>query len=272
MCTRRHLRHPGLLAIVWLLGFFTTAALADTVARTTSVKANAKAEHGGAEKVLASGAELAQDEVVKTDRSGTVHLKFLDETQLMVGPASTIKLDKFVFNPNRRAREFVLSAVRGAFRFTSGLSDRNAYQVETPVATIGVRGTQFALGLERARAIIVVTQGSVRACTRAAAPRCATAGAGNTIVVEPPRISVRRTLGVVPPLLRTVLTLPNQRQPSRNAGGSAPSFGPNTAGPNGVLAPGLLEQGPRLPSQGISPTGTPLPQAPPTSPGAPTLR
>ena len=259
--------HACLAVIVCVLMFFTNGALAETVGRTTSVKANAKAERSGAEKVLAGGEEVVENETLKTDHSGNVHLKFIDETQLTVGPASTVKLDKFVFNPNHRAHEFVLTAARGVFRFTTGLSDHRAYQVETPVAVIGVRGTQFALGLERNRGTIIVTQGVVRACTRVAAPRCATAAAGNTIIIEPPRISVRRTLGFVPPFLRTVLTLPPTTPRSRDAGGGGPPIGQNTAGPpSRVIGPGLLEQGPSLPTQGPLPTGTPVTAPPPRGP------
>ncbi|HEY5081755.1 MAG TPA: FecR domain-containing protein [Bauldia sp.] len=38
--------------------------------------------------------------------------------------------------------------VRGAFRFLTGGSPKDAYSINTPMATIAVRGTEFDLDVE----------------------------------------------------------------------------------------------------------------------------
>jgi len=204
---------PGLLRCGTLAAIVSglSPALADTVATAISVQTQAAAEQAGGLRVLAVGAGLAQDETIRTDQSGAARLKFVDETLLVMGPSSQIKLDKFVFDSNLKARNFVIEATIGAFRFATGKSNHNAYQIRTPIAVIGVRGTQFAFGIEGNEVTIVVTQGSVRSCTRpraGAAARCVNAAAGNTIVTTPTGSVVRRTLGAVPNVLRTVLTQP----------------------------------------------------------------
>jgi hypothetical protein len=190
-----------------------TPALADNVATAISVKTNAAAEQPGGTRALAPGSGLVQDETIRTDQSGSAQLRFVDDTSLVIGPKSAVKLDRFVFDPNRSAKKFVLEATVGAFRFATGKSNHNAYEIRTPVATIGVRGTRFAFGIEGDEVTIVVTQGSVRSCIAgtavAAAARCVTARAGNTIVSTPAGAVVRQTLGAVPNVLRTVLTLPS---------------------------------------------------------------
>ncbi|MEO1749931.1 MAG: FecR domain-containing protein, partial [Pseudomonadota bacterium] len=45
------------------------------------------------------------------------------------------------------ANRFAVDAVRGTFRFISGRSPKNAFQISTPHATIGVRGTTFDLNV-----------------------------------------------------------------------------------------------------------------------------
>jgi hypothetical protein len=90
--------------------------------------------------------------------------------------------------------------------------------IQTPVATIGVRGTRFAFGIRGEELTIVVTQDTVSSCTRASSARvaqCVNASAGNTIISTPTGAVVQRTLGAVPDVLRTVLTLPapNRRLP-----------------------------------------------------------
>jgi hypothetical protein len=169
------------------------------------------AELPGEMRVLTAGAGVSQDEIIRTDESGNAQLKFVDETLLTIGPSSSIKLDKVLFTPERKAKTFMLEAMVGAFQFATGKSNHRTYEIRTPVATIGVRGTRFAFAIRGDEVTIVVTQGSVTSCSRgtvAAAPRCVDAAAGNTIVSTPAGTVVRRTLGAVPDVLRTVLTLP----------------------------------------------------------------
>jgi hypothetical protein len=45
-----------------------------------------------------------------------------------------------VFSDSDTARNISINAVRGAFRFITGKSPKDAYSITTPTATIGVRG------------------------------------------------------------------------------------------------------------------------------------
>jgi hypothetical protein len=98
---------------------------------------------------LAAGSSVFAREVVRTGEESTAQLLFLDETSLSIGPQSEVTLDRFVFDPNRGAGNVVLNATRGAFRFVSGSQQPSSYQVRTPVATIGVRGTIFDMYLAK---------------------------------------------------------------------------------------------------------------------------
>ncbi|MGZ5827616.1 MAG: FecR family protein [Xanthobacteraceae bacterium] len=255
-------RFTSLIGLVAALGLVAAPACADPIATATTVKVSAVGELAGKEHTLQVGGELAQDEIIKTDGAGNAHLKFIDDTSLLVGPASTIKLDKFVFNPNKKASEFVLDATRGAFRFATGHSEHRAYEIVTPVAVIGVRGTQFAFGLERNRMTLVVTDGVVTSCTRTTLQRCVSAAAGNTIIATPTGATVRRTVGAVPVILRSVLVLPTTRVRATQIPTRVVT--PVTAGgqPQGtrgrIIGPGLLENDQTLPPQGPRPIGTPI--------------
>lgn len=201
----------GRICAVTATVFWLAPASAGNIGTAISVKTQAALEQPGETRMLAVGAGVSQDATVRTDVTGNAQLKFIDETLLVIGPSSSIKLDKILFTPDRKAKTFVLQATAGAFRFATGKSNHSAYAIETPVATIGVRGTQFAFGIRGDELTIVVTQGTVRSCTRAtpaAAAQCVNAAAGNTIVSTPAGSVVRRTVGAVPDVLRTVLTLP----------------------------------------------------------------
>jgi hypothetical protein len=247
-------------------------ALAGNIGTAISVKTEAAIEQPGETRVLTVGAGVSQAATVHTDPAGSAQLKFIDETLLVIGPSSSIKLDNVLFNPDRRAKTFVLEAIAGAFRFTTGKSNHDAYAIQTPVATIGVRGTRFAFGIRGDEVTIVVTQGTVTSCPRGApagAARCVEASAGNTIVSTPAGAIVRRTLGAIPDQIRTVLALPagpNRQlpdlrdamrgvqplnRPVQGLGGALPSTNPTATIPSGPsLGRGLENPGGGLPGIG----------------------
>jgi hypothetical protein len=109
-----------------------------SIGKATSVKPQAEGTVAGE---LAPNKDVHANETVKTGNSGQANLQFVDRTQLSVGPMSTVRLDKFVYNPDRGTGTVVVNATRGAYRFVTGVQDPRSYEIKTPYATLGVRGT-----------------------------------------------------------------------------------------------------------------------------------
>jgi hypothetical protein len=105
------------------------------------VAAAVKNQVTGNARPLVAGSDVRVREVVRTGPDSMAQLLFLDETSLSIGPQSEVTLDRFVYDPNRRAGNVVFNTGRGVFRFVSGSQQPSSYQIKTPVATIGVRGT-----------------------------------------------------------------------------------------------------------------------------------
>jgi hypothetical protein len=93
----------------------------------------------GRRLLLPEAAVYSGDRII-TGPSGEAQVKFRDDTKLVVGPNSTMIIDAFVFSDDDTAREISINAVRGAFRFITGKSPKDAYTITTPTATIGTRG------------------------------------------------------------------------------------------------------------------------------------
>jgi len=106
-----------------------------------SIKPNAERVAGTSSEILAAGSEVHANETVRTGNLGQADLVFIDKTNLTVGPASEVRLDKFVYDPNGKSGQVVMQMSKGAFRFVTGTQDHRAYQVTTPYGTLGVRGT-----------------------------------------------------------------------------------------------------------------------------------
>jgi hypothetical protein len=93
---------------------------------------------------LATGDGVFQNETITTDDKGVGQFQFNDQTKLALGPGSTIVLDNFVYDADGAApSKIVIGLTSGAMRFITGKADHNSYEIDTPTATIGVRGTVF---------------------------------------------------------------------------------------------------------------------------------
>jgi ferric-dicitrate binding protein FerR (iron transport regulator) len=120
---------------------------------------------GGTSRAVSAGSELFANETVRTGEASQAQLLFLDQTSLSVGARSEVRLDRFVYNPDRKAGNVVLEASRGAFRFVTGSQNPSNYTIKTPLATIGVRGTIFTTEISKTDEHIYVVQGRVHVHT-----------------------------------------------------------------------------------------------------------
>lgn len=116
----------------------------------------------GGKRVLAEGSPVYEDDQVQTG-GGNVQIIFVDDTKLVIGPNSTLVIDRFLMRGGNKARKFSVNALRGTFRFISGHSAKNAYDIKTANATIGIRGTAFDFSSGRAT-LVAVHAGQVRLC------------------------------------------------------------------------------------------------------------
>lgn len=139
------MKHPrALLAVGFLLSF--TAAETQAAVEIGTAQAVKKDVTGTVEaqaRAIKEGDPVHQDEKIETATGSEGEFVFQDDTKLAVGPDSAITLDKFVYDPTGKGGEIVIEATKGAFRFISGKSAKTAYKINTPVTTIGVRGTIF---------------------------------------------------------------------------------------------------------------------------------
>lgn len=149
------------------------------------VSQSAQARGAAGARALDVQGPVYMGDQINTNRAGEAQIRFVDNTRFVVGPNARVTIDKFVFSGST-ARTVTISAVKGAFRFITGNSPKNAYLIRTPVMTIGVRGTGLDGFVETGtgRTTVALYEGSALLCD--ASNQCITAQAGCTIVVVPP--------------------------------------------------------------------------------------
>jgi hypothetical protein len=134
------------IAVTLLSGFAGgQAAAQEAIGAVSRIQGDASGTRGGATRALGLNASVFLNEVVSTGEAARLEVAFTDGTQVTLGEKAELRLDTFVFNPAAGSGTIKFGAL-GAFRFLSGQASKLAssdISVTTPVAIIGIRGTEF---------------------------------------------------------------------------------------------------------------------------------
>jgi len=130
-------------------------------------KANGSGNANGPQgkRNLTTGSTVFKDDTIKTGFWGRLQLRFIDQTKLVIGPRSEIKIDEFIPDNDRGVSSFAIRAARGTFRFISGISKKSAYKISTRNAVMGIRGTGFDFS-DRNGTSIVLYNGLLTVCVQ----------------------------------------------------------------------------------------------------------
>ena len=139
----------GLLffAAVW------TPALAQekAIGYIKSLDGRATVTHGQFTYAASLGGAVYQNDMLQTFWGSTMGVTFKDNTRISLGPSSRLTITQFVFSPADERYGFVLKLIDGTMQYLSGLVAKlspGSMKIETPTATIGVRGTRFLARVE----------------------------------------------------------------------------------------------------------------------------
>lgn len=90
--------------------------------------------------------KIMNKDIVKTGPQGAIGFILKDDTVISMGPESQIVIDDFIFDPAQKNMSLIARMLHGTVSYFSGqivkLSPESV-RFETPMATIGMRGTHF---------------------------------------------------------------------------------------------------------------------------------
>ncbi len=95
---------------------------------------------------LKRGAKLLSGDEIITKNRARAQIKLKDGSFFSLKPKTQFKIENFVFTKKESENKSFFGLVRGGFRALTGLigqRSKSAYRVNTPVATIGIRGTDY---------------------------------------------------------------------------------------------------------------------------------
>lgn len=128
-----------------------------TVSEVKSAAFGTPAGGTQAPKRLDDGVEL--NEFIETVPDGALEIALIDQTNLSMGGGSKMLLDELVFDPKTRDGSSAIKFAAGTFYWVTGkIATKDRIAIDTPTATIGIRGTEFSLkiGADGATRVAVV--------------------------------------------------------------------------------------------------------------------
>ena len=107
-------------------------------ANATVVQARVSDDQAGA-KV---GDPIYRGDVIKTGADGRVGINFADDSSFSLSSNASMEMNEFVYDPAGKSNSTLFSLAKGTFTFVAGnVAKTGSMKVDTPVATMGIRGT-----------------------------------------------------------------------------------------------------------------------------------
>jgi hypothetical protein len=221
------------------LALFCLAAMAMAqVAVVQSVRGDVQAQaDGGAPAPLAQGQAIAAGTQLLTGENGQAVVRFTDGHLLALKDNSTVRIAAYVYDRQQpSASSMVMELLRGGLRSVTGLlgkANPQAFRLNTPVATIGIRGSDWMAALQDNSLYTGVNSGGI-----------AVNNAANSLLVDAGQYSA--TLGSSATNLIPLSQLPAGifgSLPTLSLPAVASGAGGVTTGAVGGIAPGTLAIG-----------------------------
>lgn len=140
-----------LAALMLLAATAAPAQESEPIGYVKTVTGEASIDRGGDQVAATPGAPVYRNDRLITGADGTLGVTLKDSTRLSLGRSSELTLAEFAFVPSENELGFVARLTRGTLLYVSGIIAKlsaDSVAVETPVATIAVRGTRFLVRVE----------------------------------------------------------------------------------------------------------------------------
>lgn len=136
-------------ALLIFLSISATPAYAAVVGRVLVSAGDSVAIRNGQEVRLHHGSQIEDKDTLRTSAAGSLQVRFTDRSIVALREKSTFKLEQYAFSKETGGvQTAVFNLIKGGFRTITGLigkSNQKSYSVKTAAATIGIRGTHYAL-------------------------------------------------------------------------------------------------------------------------------
>ncbi|MDA0241577.1 MAG: FecR domain-containing protein, partial [Proteobacteria bacterium] len=129
----------------------TGTAQAEPIGVTETLRGVVEATRADGTKVtLSQGDPIFRGDIIETGADGSISMVMADDSVFSLDADGTVKMDELVYDPDDQEGSMSVSLVKGVFSFVSGQiakTDPDAMVLNTPLATVGIRGTTGVMDL-----------------------------------------------------------------------------------------------------------------------------
>lgn len=139
------------IAVIWAFACCTTVLAGTGIGTVKTVKGEVHIERGQKMVPVVPGTAVMIKDVLQTGKDGSVGIIFKDNAVLSLGENSRLAVDAFLFDPALDRTGFVADMLKGTMTYLTGIIGRlnpESVKIQTPAATIGIRGTHLAVNVE----------------------------------------------------------------------------------------------------------------------------
>jgi hypothetical protein len=262
---------------------------------------------GGVSVALNNGDQILKGDVILTGTNSSVTIIMVDGTALNLSASTRMAMNEFSFDANSTNNVSLLSLVQGSFAAIAGqIAPTGGLMIETPVATMGIRGTHVAAGCAASNCnfvaaeggydlihvnpstgqqtiigrVTVATAASVNASTTPGMPPAATFTPSAAVATDPNfaglQTMVQQLVQVYPQMFVPQPTPPTPTDPGAdpNAPNAPQGTTPQRSGENGSSTPGnilLQNNAPKQQAANTPPVTQTVATVPDTSTAQPTV-
>ncbi|TKW79655.1 MAG: hypothetical protein DI543_04080, partial [Bradyrhizobium icense] len=125
------------------------AGVVKVIGHVTKLTGNATVIRNGVSIILNNGDNVHQGDVVATGSNSTLGITFIDGSVFGLASNAKMVLSEMVYDPNGSNNSSLMSLVSGTISFVAGATAKHGdMKVDTPVATMGIRGTACLVEIE----------------------------------------------------------------------------------------------------------------------------
>jgi len=185
-------RKSIIICLLTILLLIPVLAQAAPVGKFTNIEGNVDVTASGKEAVKANvGDTLNAGDIIRTKSKSKAEVAFIDGSILRLAENSRLRVSEF--SQDKETRKATLNLFRGKIQnavkaVSSAGAAQSKYEIHTPTAVCGVRGTQFFTYYQSGVSGTVVTEGTVYAYSANKPGDIRTVSAGQAMVVTNPNV------------------------------------------------------------------------------------
>lgn len=142
---------PLLACILGPLVLFSAPALAQQAGQIKRMDGDVRIVRAGETLTVRPGHEVRPKDRIITGANGSAGFTTTDQSMYALGPNSQMVIDEYAFNQATQDGNIGVRFLKGTFAVVSGLLAKVSPQknrIQTPTATIGIRGTEFVVKVD----------------------------------------------------------------------------------------------------------------------------